>query len=168
MVTGKGRNSTVQPTAKSAPTTNPTVTGGGGQCDDLEAWSPTTPYTRGQTVSYGGHKWTAREWNQNSVPGGAAGVWRDNGSCGGGGSGIAAWSPTIAYTRGQAVTYAGHKWTAREWNQNSVPGGAAGVWIDNGPYGGGADIAPWSPTIAYTRGQTVTYAGKSPLLCPQD
>ncbi|KAJ1311800.1 hypothetical protein OPQ81_010265 [Rhizoctonia solani] len=52
-----------------------------------------------------------------------------SGSC----TGIAAWSSGVAYTGGSVVTYAGHRWTAKWWNQAETPGGASGVWTDNGP-----------------------------------
>ncbi|KAH7098575.1 glycoside hydrolase [Auriculariales sp. MPI-PUGE-AT-0066] len=51
-----------------------------------------------------------------------------SGSC----AGVAAWSSAIAYTGGQQVTYNGHLWTAKWWTQADTPGGAAGVWTDNG------------------------------------
>src|SRR5579884_542245 len=47
---------------------------------------------------------------------------------GGGCAGIAAWSPTTAYTGGSEVTYNGSLWQAKWWTYNDVPGGAAGVW----------------------------------------
>ncbi|CAA7258783.1 unnamed protein product [Cyclocybe aegerita] len=53
------------------------------------------------------------------------------GSC----TGIASWSSTVAYLGGAQVVYASHLWTARWWSQADVPGGVAGVWIDNGPCG---------------------------------
>ena len=43
-------------------------------------------------------------------------------------AGIAAWSPTTAYTGGSEVTYNGSLWQAKWWTYNDVPGGAAGVW----------------------------------------
>ncbi len=45
------------------------------------AWSATTAYTGGTVVTYGGHTWTAKWWTQGDTPGGAAGVWTDNGAC---------------------------------------------------------------------------------------
>jgi chitinase len=32
-------------------------------------------------VSYNGHQWTAKWWTYGDIPGGAAGVWTDNGPC---------------------------------------------------------------------------------------
>jgi chitinase len=60
---------------------SPTPTGGTGGCSSVPAWNSTTAYTGGQSVSYGGHKWTAKWWTYNDVPGGPAGVWSDNGPC---------------------------------------------------------------------------------------
>ncbi|KAB5589553.1 Glycoside hydrolase family 18 protein [Ceratobasidium theobromae] len=53
-------------------------------------------------------------------------------STGGGCSGLSAWRSDIAYVGGDVVTYNGHKWTAQWWNQAELPGGASGVWTDNG------------------------------------
>ncbi|PAV18117.1 glycoside hydrolase family 18 [Pyrrhoderma noxium] len=52
-----------------------------------------------------------------------------SGSCGS----VAAWDSTVAYTGGQQVTYNGHLWTAKWWTEADTPGGAADVWVDNGP-----------------------------------
>jgi chitinase len=50
-----------------------------------------------------------------------------------GGCTAAAWVPNQAYVSGNVVSYAGHKWTANQWNYDEVPGGPAGAWNDNGP-----------------------------------
>ena len=47
------------------------------------AWSASATYVNGDVVSYAGHEWTAKWWTYNDVPGGSAGVWTDNGVCGG-------------------------------------------------------------------------------------
>src|SRR4051794_10344300 len=49
------------------------------------AWSPSAVYTGGMLASYQSHNWQAKWWTQNETPGGASGVWADQGSCGGGG-----------------------------------------------------------------------------------
>ncbi|KAL5495977.1 CHT2_3 [Sanghuangporus vaninii] len=51
----------------------------------------------------------------------------------GGCAGVTAWSNSIAYTGGSQVTFNGHLWTAKWWSFDDTPGGAAGVWTDNGP-----------------------------------
>jgi len=51
-----------------------------------------------------------------------------SGSC----SGVAAWVSNIAYDGASQVTYNGHLWTAKWWSFGDTPGGAAGVWTDNG------------------------------------
>ncbi|KAF8816403.1 hypothetical protein BYT27DRAFT_6444719 [Phlegmacium glaucopus] len=51
-----------------------------------------------------------------------------SGSC----AGVAAWVSTVAYARGQQVTYVHHLWSAKWWTQGDTPGGSAGVWKDNG------------------------------------
>jgi predicted carbohydrate-binding protein with CBM5 and CBM33 domain len=45
----------------------------------------------------------------------------------------AAWSSSTAYTGGQAVSYNGHKFTARYWTQGETPTATEwGPWQDNG------------------------------------
>jgi chitinase len=55
-----------------------TPPGGGGSCP--AAWSASAVYTGGMTVSYNGHKYTAKWWTQNETPGNHD-VWTDNGAC---------------------------------------------------------------------------------------
>jgi chitinase len=65
-------------------TDNGACTGGGGggtNCTGLSAWGSTTVYVGGNSVTYGGHKWTAKWWTQGDTPGGPADVWTDNGAC---------------------------------------------------------------------------------------
>jgi chitinase len=51
---------------------------GGGACP--AAWNASAVYTGGQTVSYNGHKYTAKWWTQGETPGNHD-VWADNGAC---------------------------------------------------------------------------------------
>jgi len=67
---------TTSPTSSPTPTPTPTT----GSCT-AAAWSAGTAYVSGNVVSYGGHKWTANQWNYNEVPGGPSGAWNDNGAC---------------------------------------------------------------------------------------
>ncbi len=73
---------TTAPPTTAPPTTAPPTTAPptGGSCT-AAAWSATGTYTQGNTVSYNGHSWTAKWWTYGDVPGGAAGVWTDNGAC---------------------------------------------------------------------------------------
>ena len=64
----------------SSPTPTPTPTTSGGGCT-AAAWVSNQAYVSGNVVSYGGHKWTANQWNYDEVPGGPAGAWNDNGPC---------------------------------------------------------------------------------------
>jgi len=67
-------------TSTSLPPSGPTGSPGG-QCAGVTSWSSASVYTGGQTAVYSGHLWTAKWWTQGDTPGGAAGVWTDNGSC---------------------------------------------------------------------------------------
>lgn len=73
------------PTTTTATTTAPPTTttqpGGGGSCSGVAAWSSTTAYNGGSVVTYNGHRWTAKWWTYNDIPGGPAGVWTDDGAC---------------------------------------------------------------------------------------
>nr|1WVU_A Chain A, chitinase C [Streptomyces griseus]1WVU_B Chain B, chitinase C [Streptomyces griseus]2DBT_A Chain A, chitinase C [Streptomyces griseus]2DBT_B Chain B, chitinase C [Streptomyces griseus]2DBT_C Chain C, chitinase C [Streptomyces griseus] len=50
------------------------------------AWSSSSVYTNGGTVSYNGRNYTAKWWTQNERPG-TSDVWADKGACGTGGEG---------------------------------------------------------------------------------
>lgn len=63
----------------SSPSPSPTT---GGSCGGVSAWVATVAYVGGSQVTYGGHLWTAKWWNDNETPGGASGAWQDNGACG--------------------------------------------------------------------------------------
>jgi chitinase len=125
-------------------TSSPSPTTGTGSCT-APAWVSTTAYVGGAQVSYNGHLWTAKWWTQGDIPGNnSQDVWTDNGACSGGGTsasptagtgscaGLSAWSSTAVYVAGNSVTYGSHEWTAKWWTQGDTPGGAAGVWADNG------------------------------------
>lgn len=71
--------SSTSPTSTPTPTPTPTQTGSG-SCT-AAAWSSSTAYVSGDTVSYGGDEWTANQWNYNEVPGGASGAWTSDGPC---------------------------------------------------------------------------------------
>jgi chitinase len=138
---------TTQFAGATPPTTPPSVTPTSPGTCSAPAWNAATAYTGGQQVSYNGHTWTAKWWTQGDIPGNnSQNVWTDNGACsggptasptGGGGTGqctgLSAWNASSVYVNGNSVTYNGHKWTAKWWTQGDTPGGAAGVWTDNGP-----------------------------------
>ncbi|EJD44962.1 glycoside hydrolase family 18 and carbohydrate-binding module family 5 protein [Auricularia subglabra TFB-10046 SS5] len=53
-----------------------------GNCTGLPAYSAGAVYIGGQSVSYGGRKWTAAWWTQGETPStGGSNVWRDGGAC---------------------------------------------------------------------------------------
>ncbi|KAF8707979.1 Glycoside hydrolase family 18 protein, partial [Rhizoctonia solani] len=66
---------TTTTTTSTPPTTTPPTTG---SCAGLAAWSSGIAYTAGNVVTYGGHRWTAKWWNQAETPGGASGAWTDS------------------------------------------------------------------------------------------
>ncbi|KAF9073813.1 glycoside hydrolase family 18 protein [Rhodocollybia butyracea] len=48
-------------------------------------------------------------------------------------AGVAAWSNLVAYPGGSKVTFNGDLWTSLFFSEDSAPGGAAQVWVDDGP-----------------------------------
>jgi chitinase len=70
---------TTPPTSPTATTTPPT----GGGCTGVATWSAAAVYVNGNEVQYNGHKWLAKWWTTNEVPGttGEWGVWQDEGAC---------------------------------------------------------------------------------------
>jgi chitinase len=135
------KSASASPSASRSASASPSSSGGG--CVGVAAWNAATAYTGGTVVSYNGHKWTAKWWTQGETPGNnSSGVWTDSGACTGGTTtptggtgqcaGLAAWSATNVYVGGNAVSYGGHKWTAKWWTQGDTPGGQANVWTDNG------------------------------------
>ena len=84
------------------------------------AWNSSAVYTGGMSASYQGDNWTAKWWTEGDTPGGAAGVWADQGPCGGSGGGTGgggggtggggscsypAWVAGTNYTAGTIVQY---------------------------------------------------------------
>jgi chitinase len=71
----------VTPSVSTTPTPTPTPTVSSAGCTS-PAYNNATAYTGGQSVSYNGHKWTAKWWTQGEAPSTAGtGVWQDNGAC---------------------------------------------------------------------------------------
>ncbi|MEU2698721.1 chitinase C-terminal domain-containing protein [Micromonospora aurantiaca (nom. illeg.)] len=133
-----------------SPSPSGSVPPGGGTCT-APAWSASTAYSGGATVSHAGRTWSAKWWTQGETPGSAA-VWADQGACTGsptpttsptptgspsptgGACAAPAWAAGTAYPGGAVVSYGGHRWTSRWWTQGDVPGtNSQGVWTDNGP-----------------------------------
>lgn len=69
------------------------------------AWSSSAVYTGGMTASYNGDNWLAKWWTQGDTPGGAAGVWTDEGACGGSGGGGSTGGGSCSYPDWVAGTY---------------------------------------------------------------
>ncbi|KAI0816864.1 glycosyl hydrolases family 18-domain-containing protein [Trametes gibbosa] len=81
---GSSQPSPPTTTPGGSPTTTSTPsgpTGGSGRCISVGSWSSASVYTGGQQAVYQGHLWTAKWWTEGDTPGGAAGVWTDNGAC---------------------------------------------------------------------------------------
>ncbi|CAE6492243.1 unnamed protein product [Rhizoctonia solani] len=66
ITTTTSRPITTPPSTTSAPPTTTTTPPTGGSCAGVAAWSNGIAYTGGSVVTYGGHRWTAKWWNQAS------------------------------------------------------------------------------------------------------
>lgn len=129
-----------------------------------DAWQSSKVYTTGNQVSLDGHQWKAQWWTQSNEPGigGAWGVWKDLGACGGntsvtpppstGGESpvdppsggqtggnqaectITAWQANKVYVAGNQASFNGHNWKAKWWTKSTEPGsdGQWGAWQDLG------------------------------------
>ncbi|KAM5544518.1 hypothetical protein V8D89_001416 [Ganoderma adspersum] len=51
------------------------------QCSGVSAWDADTEYDPGQSVTYNGDLWTAKDWSHNDIPGNYADIWTDKGAC---------------------------------------------------------------------------------------
>ncbi|EJD07907.1 glycoside hydrolase family 18 and carbohydrate-binding module family 5 protein [Fomitiporia mediterranea MF3/22] len=79
--TKSSASSSTTSSTPSGTTSSSSSTPTSGACSGVAAWNSATAYNGGAEVSYSGHLWTAKWWTQNDTPGGAAGVWTDNGAC---------------------------------------------------------------------------------------
>lgn len=68
-------------TTTTTTTTNTPTPTPGGSCQGVPVWSSTTIYVGKDQAVYSNHLWTASWWTLGDTPGGAAGVWVDNGQC---------------------------------------------------------------------------------------
>ncbi|KAJ7049520.1 glycoside hydrolase family 18 protein [Mycena amicta] len=78
---GGGGGGTTTTTTTSTTTT--TTGSGGGSCSSAAAWSASLAYPAGSVVSSGGAIWTANQWNEDEIPGGASGAWDKTATCNG-------------------------------------------------------------------------------------
>ncbi len=118
------------------------------------AWNSSSVYTGGMSASYSGHNWTAKWWTQNETPGGASGVWADNGVCGGGGGSTPtptgggscdypAWVAGRTYTTGTVVKYSnGNLYRATHDNPGYDPTISTWYWEPYNCSGGGSTPTP--------------------------
>ncbi|KAJ7733926.1 hypothetical protein B0H16DRAFT_1467810 [Mycena metata] len=78
---GTTTTSTTTKTTSTSTSTTSTSTGSGGSRSVIAAWSSSLAYPAGSRVTYSGSLWTANQWNDNEVPGGAAAAWNNVGAC---------------------------------------------------------------------------------------
>jgi 5'-nucleotidase len=89
------------------------------------AWSASTVYNTGDTVSYQGGNWRALWWTQNQTPGDPNGPWQQIAT---GADGVAIWTPSRVFSAGDVAVDQGKKYTAQWWTRNEAPGQPYGPW----------------------------------------
>ncbi len=90
------------------------------------AWSASTVYTAGNTVTYQGNTWQALWWTQNQTPGDPNGPWEEILTAS---DGTAIWTASRIFVAGDVVLYQGKKYTAQWWTRNQTPGQPYGPWL---------------------------------------
>jgi chitodextrinase len=89
------------------------------------AWSASTVYTDGDTVTYQGSTWQAMWWTQDQKPGDPYGPWEQMETAP---DGTAVWTPSRVFTAGDVVVYQGKRYTAQWWTRDQAPGQPYGPW----------------------------------------
>lgn len=107
--------------------------GGTGNCElvdpnasDYPAWSASSVYTGGDTVSHNQLVWEANYWTQGNEPGFSAPDWTLLSDV------EAPWQSDAAYSGGDEVNHEGRRYRAQWWTRGDEPG-TADVWEDIGP-----------------------------------
>lgn len=88
------------------------------------AWTSTTSYSSGSTVSHQQLVWTANWWNQNSTPDVSNDAWQLVSDV------ELGWQPGVAYSAGEEVDHNGRRWKAKWWTQSEP--GSNSDWQDVG------------------------------------
>ena len=131
------------------------------------AWSSSAVYTGGMEASYQGDNWTAQWWTEDDVPGGAAGVWTNDGACGGtstppttpppsGGScNYTVWAAGTNYVTGDIVLYTanGQYYQASHDNPGYDPTISTWYWNPYTCTGGGGTTPPPSSGFVVSQAQ---------------
>ncbi|WP_156159040.1 carbohydrate-binding protein [Demequina gelatinilytica] len=92
-------------------------------------WIARTAYREGDVVSHDGAVWVATWWTRAQEPGAVYGPWQEVAAAP---SGVAVWTATRIFTRGDVVVDAdGVLWRAKWWTRGQAPGAS--------PWG------PWEP-----------------------
>ncbi|WOF22816.1 immune inhibitor A [Microbacterium betulae] len=94
--------------------------------DDPLPWEADKVYRAGDTVSYDGATWLAAWYTQGQEPGDPWGPWQEIAPEDE--NGVAAWTPSRIYERGERASFDGQVYEAQWWTRNQQPGDAWGPW----------------------------------------
>jgi 5'-nucleotidase len=116
------------------------------------AWSASTGYKAGATVSFNGSTWQALYYNKNQQPGSVTGPWEEIATAP---DGTALWTPTRVFKGGDIASYQGKTWKTLWLTRDKVPGSVTGPWQEIATDTDGTAI--WTPTRLFKRGDVVLY-----------
>lgn len=94
--------------------------------DGTAVWTPSRIFDAGTLVSYDGKTWKADWYTRDQAPGDPTGPWEQQAAPGP--DGIAPWTPTTVYQKGDTADYQGHTYQARWYTRDDTPGTADGPW----------------------------------------
>jgi prepilin-type N-terminal cleavage/methylation domain-containing protein len=133
-------SATASPTVTATPPSSATPTT---TTPAYPAWSATTIYQSGDTVSYNSGTYTARSYAAaGQTPGSVSTPWQEI---------TDQWRSFNIYETGDQVTYNSGEYVARNWTQNQIPGLVSSPWQET--------TDQWRSYNIYDTGDQVLYNG---------
>jgi chitodextrinase len=151
--TGASGSPSVSPSRTAGPSASPSTPPPG--CTD-PVWSPTQIYTS-QSVSWNGHKYTAKWWTQGNQPDlntGDGKPWTDNGVCG-----TVTTSPSASPSRSASASPSPSASPSR--SASVSPSASRSPSASPSPSGTTGTYPAWAPNVSYAAGTRVSYGGKN-------
>jgi predicted extracellular nuclease len=118
------------------------------------AWSSSTVYSTGDTVTYQGATWQALWWTQNQQPGDPNGPWEQMATAA---DGTELWTPSRVFNGGETVEYQGATYLAQWYTRNQTPGDPNGPWEQMASAADGTAL--WTPSRVFVAGDVAQYQG---------
>ncbi|CAM0141270.1 Chitinase 2 [Umbelopsis sp. WA50703] len=125
------------------------------------AWSSSSTYTAGQTVSYNGYIWSAKWWTNTAPAANASGDWSAISACQGSGSSSVSSSSiqTTTTTSNAPSSSTSTKTTTSKTSASTTTTTTTASATATSGSGSCSGVAAWSSSTAYVGGSEVTYNG---------